>query len=64
MDIPGKNHSEGRNQRLLDLSRAEVQDYIIGDVYKRQILLGFICISVEQISYIFQGTALFESNCF
>ena len=28
MDIPGKNHSEGRNQRLLDLSRAEVQDYI------------------------------------
>ena len=31
MDIPGKNHSEGRNQRLLDLSRAEVQDYIIAD---------------------------------
>ena len=32
MDIPGKNHSEGRNQRLLDLSRAEVQDYIIANV--------------------------------
>lgn len=32
MDIPGKNHSEGRNQRLLDLSRAEVQDYIIGQM--------------------------------
>ena len=29
MDIPGKNHSEGRNQRLLDLTRTEVQDYII-----------------------------------
>mgnify|MGYP003013638007 FL=1 len=32
MDIPGKNHSEGRNQRLLDLSRAEVQDHIIGQM--------------------------------
>ena len=32
MDIPGKKHSEGRNQRLLDLSRAEVLDYIIGQM--------------------------------
>ncbi len=29
MEIPGKNHSEGRNQRLLDLSRKEIQDYVI-----------------------------------
>lgn len=29
IDIPGKPHSEGRNQRLLDLSQAEVQDFII-----------------------------------
>ncbi|MCM1253320.1 MAG: alpha-galactosidase [Clostridium sp.] len=27
--IPGKPHSEGRNQRVLDLTRIEVQDYII-----------------------------------
>lgn len=27
--IPGKPHSEGRNQRILDLTRREVQDYII-----------------------------------
>jgi alpha-galactosidase len=29
MDIPGKPHAEGRNQRLLDLTRTDVQDYII-----------------------------------
>ena len=29
VDIPGREHSEGRRQRLLDLSRPEVQDYII-----------------------------------
>lgn len=29
MDIPGREHSEGRHQRLLDLGRLEVQDYII-----------------------------------
>lgn len=29
MDIPGRGHSEGRNQRILDLSLPEVQDYII-----------------------------------
>lgn len=27
--IPDKPHSEGRNQRILDLTRTEVQDYII-----------------------------------
>ena len=32
MDIPGKAHSEGRNQRLLDLTRKEVQDYVIGQM--------------------------------
>lgn len=30
MEIPGKPHSEGRNQRILDLTREEVQDFIIG----------------------------------
>lgn len=29
MKIPGKPHSTGRNQMLLDLTRVEVQDYII-----------------------------------
>lgn len=29
MDIPGKPHSEGRSQRILDLTRKDVQDYII-----------------------------------
>ena len=29
MDIPGKMHSEGRNQRLLDLCNKDVQDYVI-----------------------------------
>ena len=29
MQIPGKPHTEGRNQRILDLSKTVVQDYII-----------------------------------
>ena len=29
MDIPGREHSEGRNQRVLDLANPEVVDYII-----------------------------------
>ena len=29
MDIPGKAHSEGRNQRILDYSNPEVVDYMI-----------------------------------
>jgi len=29
MDIPGKDHSEGRNQRILDMGREDVQNYII-----------------------------------
>lgn len=29
MDIPGKPHSEGRNQRILDLTRPDVQDFVI-----------------------------------
>ncbi|MCR5255034.1 MAG: alpha-galactosidase [Acetatifactor sp.] len=28
MDIPGKDHSEGRNQRILDLANPEVVDYL------------------------------------
>ncbi len=29
VDIPGMAHSEGRNQRILDLTRTDVQDFII-----------------------------------
>ena len=29
IEIPGKPHSEGRNQRILDLTRKDVQDFII-----------------------------------
>lgn len=29
MQIPGKPHSEGRNQRILDLGRVDVQEYVI-----------------------------------
>ena len=29
MEIPGKKHSEGRNQMVLDLANIEVQDYLI-----------------------------------
>jgi len=29
LDIPGKDHSEGRNQRILDFGREDVQNYII-----------------------------------
>lgn len=29
LQIPGKPHSEGRNQRVLDLSKVAVQDYLI-----------------------------------
>ena len=32
MRIPGKKHSTGRNQMLLDLTRIEVQDYIINSM--------------------------------
>lgn len=34
MDIPGKPHSEGRNQRVLDLCNKEVQDFIIESMTK------------------------------
>ena len=29
LEIPGRPHSEGRNQRILDLSKTKVQDYLI-----------------------------------
>jgi len=32
--IPGKDHSKGRNQLILDLTRTEVQDYIIDAMSK------------------------------
>lgn len=32
MDIPGREHSEGRNQRVLDLANVKVQDYIIEEM--------------------------------
>ncbi len=34
MEIPGKPHSEGRNQRILDLANPEVCDYIIETMTK------------------------------
>lgn len=34
IQIPDKPHSEGRNQRMLDLARPEVQDYIIDAMTK------------------------------
>ena len=32
IEIPGKAHSEGRNQRILDLTQKEVQDHIIEEM--------------------------------
>lgn len=32
LQIPGKPHAEGRNQRILDLTRQEVQDYVIEEM--------------------------------
>lgn len=32
MQIPGTDHSEGRNQRILDLTRTDVQDYVIEEM--------------------------------
>lgn len=32
LEIPGQAHSEGRNQRILDLSNPEVQQYIIDEM--------------------------------
>lgn len=34
MDIPGKPHSEGRNQRVLDLCNKDVQEFIIESMTK------------------------------
>jgi alpha-galactosidase len=34
MAIPDKPHSEGRNQRILDITRTEVQDYVIESMTK------------------------------
>ncbi len=44
LQIPGRPHSEGRNQRILDLTRREVQDYIIEEMSK--------VFSTEGISYV------------
>lgn len=41
LQIPGQAHSEGRNQRILDLSKTEVQDYII-DAMRRVFRSGDI----------------------
>ena len=32
IEIPGKNHSEGRNQRILDLANPDVVDYMIKQI--------------------------------
>ena len=34
LEIPGRAHSEGRNQRILDLTREEVQDWVIDAMKK------------------------------
>ena len=34
LEIPGKPHSEGRNQRVLDLTKSEVCDYVIDAMTK------------------------------
>lgn len=34
IEIPGKKHSEGRNQRILDMGNPEVQQYIIDEMKK------------------------------
>lgn len=34
MEIPGKPHSEGRNQRILDLGNPDVQGYVIEEMSK------------------------------
>lgn len=44
LEIPGRPHSEGRNQRILDLTRAEVQDYIIEEISR--------VLSSAEISYV------------
>lgn len=44
LQIPEKPHAEGRNQRVLDLTREEVQDYIIDEMSK---IFG-----IEGISYV------------
>ena len=44
MQIPGKAHSEGRNQRILDLTRKDVQDYIIEEMSR--------VFSMADISYV------------
>lgn len=44
LQIPDKPHSEGRNQRILDLTRKEVQDYIIEEMSR--------VFSAAEISYV------------
>lgn len=34
IDIPGREHAEGRHQRLLDLCNPEVQEYVIAEMSK------------------------------
>lgn len=34
ISIPGKPHSEGRNQRILDLAKTEVQEFVIEEMSK------------------------------
>lgn len=34
VDIPGMNHSEGRNQRILNLTRTDVRDYVVEEMTK------------------------------
>ena len=44
MEIPGKAHSEGRNQRILDMGNPKVQEYVIEEMTK--------VFSMADISYV------------
>lgn len=56
IDIDGKNHSEGRNQRILDFTREDVQDYIIGK-------MSALLISAD-ISYVKWDMNRIFSDCY
>lgn len=56
MEIPGKEHSEGRNQRILDLANPEVQDFIIEEMSR--------VFSSAEISYVKWDMNRIFSDCF
>ena len=56
LQIPGKPHSEGRNQRILDLTRQEVQDYVIESMSR--------VFSSAEISYVKWDMNRIFTDCF